>query len=352
MEISFCVIVRNNQDTVNSCLDSVKGNVEEIIVVDTGSADNTLEIAKKFTDKIFYLKWNDDFSAAKNFAIEKAKYPWILFLDSDEAISKEDILKLKELAEKSINTTSGFSLIQRNYLNKIGSFGFVSCKDDPYKESKIASGYVPRRMVRFFKNHPKIRFEGSIHESVEKSILKVGKIQETGIPIHHYGMLKNTLDKTRHYIEMEKKVAKDDFFQDYKIAIQLHSINEKEEAIEYLKKSIEKNPVFALSWLELGIIMLENNDLEKAKVALHKSESFAIYSMTYDHLGILYGKLGELSKSADYFKKAINLSPYNADLHFNLGLTYHQLRNKKGAFLAFKKAVELNPEYKKMVNFD
>lgn len=356
MTISLCIITKNNESTIKNCLESIKNLVDEIILVDTGSTDNTKEIAKEFNAKIYDFNWNDNFSEAKNFALEKATKDWILCLDADETISQKDFPKIIDLTNK--NEFIGFVFIQRNYTNEIGSFEWISSKNDPYPESRISSGYSPRKMIRLFKNHPQIRFEGPVHDSVEKSILKLGKYLETDIPIHHYGMLNRNSERLKFYIELEKKNYQGGFFQDYHLGSQLNTLNELEEAEKYLRKSISANLSFFPSYLELGIVMIKKNNLEEAKKILHKAEDLQIIQKSQksaslcSYLGTVYGKLNEFEKSIAYFQQAISLLPENADFHFNLGLTYHNLNMKKQAFFEFKKAVELNPEYKKIISLE
>lgn len=348
MGISLCVIARNEEKNIERCLKSVVGLVDEIIFVDTGSDDGTVEIAKKFTGKIFHFEWNGNHSDAKNFALSKAAREWILSLDADETISQRDFERIRELVKE--NEFLGFSLIQRNYTNKIGGFEWVSSKDDNYEESTIAYGFSPRRMVRLFRNDERIRFEGVIHDNVGDAILRVrGRIKDIEIPIHHFGTMEISEEKIRRYIEAEKKNLRDDFFQYCQIGIQLHSIRENDEAIEFLRRSIEKNPLFPFSWLELGIIMLEGNNLKEAKKALHKAESLVEHPMIYGYLGVLYGMLEDYEKSIDYLRKAISLLPNNADFHYNLGFTYYKAGMKKEAYAEMKRAIELNQEYSKLV---
>lgn len=95
--ISLCMIVKDEEDVLARCLTSAKDIVDEIIIVDTGSTDKTKEIARKFTDKIYDFEWIDDFSAARNFAFNKATKEYILWLDADDIILKEDIEKFKAL---------------------------------------------------------------------------------------------------------------------------------------------------------------------------------------------------------------------------------------------------------------
>ncbi len=346
-QISLCIITKNNESTLRNCLNSVKNLVSEIILVDTGSTDNTKTIAKEFTDKIYSFDWKNNFSEAKNFALERASKEWVLVLDADEVISEKDFKKIIGLIEHK--SYLGFSFIQRNYTNEPGSFNWVSSKDDEYPESKVAFGYSPTKMIRFFKNIPEIRFTGVVHDSVEKSLVKIGKFAETDIPIHHFGLLNRGKDRMEFYLELEKNNYKGGFFQDYQIGSQLNTLNKLDEAEEYLKKSVKDNPSFAQSWLELGIVALKKNQLSEAKENIEKAENLQSSPMVFNYLGIIYGKLDEFNKSVEYFKKAINLIPKNADFHFNLGLTYHRMNLKKESFFEFKEAIELNPKYSDMV---
>ena len=97
--ISLCMIVRNEEDTIERCLGSIKGVADEIIIVDTGSNDRTKEISSRFTDKLYDFEWIDDFSAARNFSYEQATKDYILWLDADDILLPEDVVKIKNLKE-------------------------------------------------------------------------------------------------------------------------------------------------------------------------------------------------------------------------------------------------------------
>ena len=96
--LSLCLICKNEENNIKRLLDSVRGNLfDEIIIVDTGSTDRTVEVAKKYTDKIFFFKWINDFSAARNHSFSKATSSHILWLDSDDVVKPADYQKLLNL---------------------------------------------------------------------------------------------------------------------------------------------------------------------------------------------------------------------------------------------------------------
>mgnify|MGYP001607227624 FL=1 len=330
---------------IAQCINSAKGISGEVIVVDTGSSDRTKEIVRELGAKVYDYKWDDNFSNAKNFLKSKATKDWILLLDQDETISSQDFDKIKKLAkdEKYL----GYFLIQRNYVKGIGHVGLVSCKDDKYEESKDFEGYVPRKMLRLFKNDSRARFTGAVHESVIQSIEKIGigLIGNSDIAIHHYGLLDRGADRNRRYVDIEKKNIRNDFYQEYQIAIQLHSIGEVKEASEHLLKSIELNPNFNLSYLEVAIIMMKIGKVSEAKPFLLHSIKLKENETAWSHLGIVEVYEKNFDKAIECFKKAISMNEKNADFYFNLAQVLKQSGNIEEAKKEFKRAVYLNAVY-------
>ncbi|AZB43221.1 glycosyltransferase family 2 protein [Bacillus sp. FJAT-42376] len=109
--ISLCMIVKNEEDVIGRCLESVKDIVDEIIIVDTGSTDQTKKIVSSFTKKIFDFKWVDDFAKARNFSFKKATKEYILWLDADDIFLEEDQKKLsllKKNLDPSVDSVSMF----------------------------------------------------------------------------------------------------------------------------------------------------------------------------------------------------------------------------------------------------
>ena len=165
MEISVVIIAFNEEDRLANALKSVKDIAAEIIVVDSYSQDNTVEVAKQFTNKVFRRKWTN-YSDQKNFANSKASCPWILSLDADEYLSsqlQEEILKLK-VEEPHI---SAFSMPRKVY----------------YLGKWIRhSGWYPDRKLRLFRKE-KALWEG---EYVHERLVVDGRILKLKGDIHHF----------------------------------------------------------------------------------------------------------------------------------------------------------------------
>ena len=118
IEISLCMIVKNEEKILTRCLDSVADLVDEIVIVDTGSTDATKKIAANYTDKIYDFTWVDDFSAARNFAFSKAEKDYIYTADADEVIDEENRKRFRELMELHIILMKN---IVRNFLKDSGN---------------------------------------------------------------------------------------------------------------------------------------------------------------------------------------------------------------------------------------
>ncbi|MBD3164742.1 glycosyltransferase [Candidatus Woesearchaeota archaeon] len=184
--ISLCCILRNEEKNLKQFLSHYKGLADEVIIVDTGSKDKTIKTAKKFTNRIFSFRWQDDFSIARNFSIEKASKRWILWLDPDEIIDKKDFWEIRQLTEKS--AFLGFRLIQETYFR-----------------NKLVS---TRGICKLFRNNKGIQFSYPVHETVRQSIkASSGRIGKTGIRVKHYPELGKW--KSAYYFELLEKKKKE-----------------------------------------------------------------------------------------------------------------------------------------------
>lgn len=148
--ISVCMIVKNEEAILARCLDCIKGIADEIIIVDTGSTDQTKEIAKKYTDKIYDFKWIHDFAAARNFSFSKATKDYIYVADADEMIDEENIERFQGLKQVLLPE---IEIVQMLYTNQL-EFGTTYNYDSEYRP-------------KLYKRIRTFQWVDQIHETVE-----------------------------------------------------------------------------------------------------------------------------------------------------------------------------------------
>lgn len=206
--ISLCMIMRDNANVLPRCLKSVAGLVDEVIIVDTGSKDDSVGLAESFGAQVLHDPWQDDFARPRNIGIEKARGKWILIMDPDEILLKKHHNDIKWLtrAKRYIS----FWITTYNYGPYTGLLGYVHIPAgaDPLGKYR---GYTPSTKTRFFKNGYGIRFEGCYHELVDWYIRRNKLLQGSSpVPIHHWvGEIsqKTREEKTAFYLKLgEKKV--------------------------------------------------------------------------------------------------------------------------------------------------
>lgn len=287
--ISVCLIVKNEGKNLEELLPILVDVIDEIVIIDTGSTDNTKEITLKYTNKIYDFPWINDFSAARNESIKNASKDYILWLDADDRLDKQDIIKLKMHLFANKNTGVYLQLEDRQPGKTLTSL-----------------------QLRLFPNIPGVCFKYRVHEQVSFS-LKDLKIKSSIFPIKitHIGYKtpEIMMDKLKRNIELLKEdviTNPDDFlinleigkayigYEDYKQALvyidkAISVINEKEKQIStenYFYAYISKITILLLD----GLIQESIKILEEKRYLFH---SLPIYRLT---LGEIY------FKQKDYLK--------------------------------------------------
>lgn len=258
MSISLCMICKDEENFIESALKSALDFVDEIIVVDTGSQDNTIDIAQKYTSKIIISPWEKDFSLHKNQAISEAKCDWILFLDCDEVIQNKNNYDLKKVLNNSSSNVKGYNLNIVNIISNIETASFLS--------------------LRLFKNFEDFHFEGKIHEQIIPSIInKYGYDYISTLPIHiyHYGY-DEAIIKNRNKVERNLEI--------------LYSIDNKN----------------GYTYAMIGDEFLKSNNLDQA-VFFYEKSLFTNNNINEDYSFMLI---------INYLSSLINLKNYNKSLNF------------------------------------
>ncbi len=289
--LSACLIVKDEEPCIEKCLMSVRNYVDEIVVVDTGSTDNTVKLAEKYADKVLRFKWINDFSAARNFSIKNAKHNWIFVLDADNTVNEWD---------KS--TVGGF--IEQNDPNKVGNVKIISTFEDGTYE-KINT----ERENKLF-NRKYFCFDGTIHEQLLALDGRTFDRIDVDITMLHSGYSNNEINRK----------------------------NKAERNISMLKQAIEQKGETCNLFYQLGKAYEMNKNLGSAHKCYLKAISLIDnYNFIYVRkLIISYGYA--LVNEKDYKGAAIIEKYqiyYGSNPDFNFLLAYIYMMNGQ-----FAKAVE------------
>lgn len=178
--ITVAIITRDEESCISDCLDSLTGKFDEVIAVDTGSSDRTIEIIKNHAvnARIFYQDWNDNFSEPRNLAIEKSSSDYIFFIDSDEKLisSRSDV----HICFKELN-----QIPDRSH--------YVLCP-----QITDHTGDITYTVVRGFVNNSQLKFHGFIHEEVRSNDSLPLTPLQTNLVISHTGYIEKIIKKDRN----------------------------------------------------------------------------------------------------------------------------------------------------------
>ena len=293
VRLSQCMIVKNEEKNIEKALSWAKGVVFEQIVVDTGSTDKTVEIAEKMGAKVYHFEWIDDFSAAKNFAIEQATGNWIAFLDADEYFSPEDAKKIFAFA-KGIQSDPE---LRENYHAINSPMAHV---DD---EGKPFAVFDQERVFRSF-----VRYNGKIHEQI--NVAKENIARAENMMIIHTGYAKSAYQETgkaNRNVEMLRSEIKNKP-QDYNLKA-------------YLADSL-KNNSDAESIAEADAMFYEVINTDQHVFPALKKKAYSNFIEEYIKIP------EKLSECERLCRKALVDFPGDIDLEYNLGYVL----NRKGDY--------------------
>jgi len=320
--ISLCMIAKNEEKYLEQCLDSAKGLADEIIIVDTGSTDRTKEIAKRFGARIFDFEWIDDFSAAKNESLKHASKDWILVLDADEVIEKNDLEKVRKLTENE-NGFAGFKLEQRSYISNYFE-GALENKSD-FELAKKYSFYISNFLVRLFKNNLGIKFQHRVHELAEDFMRENNlKYKKTSIILHHFGSVKDenaVKDKAEQYSRIILKQLEENPESpryNYQAARMFLGRGNLNDALKYFKKTAKIDKNYKLVFSEIAKIHLQMNDKSRAIEYFKKSMNHNPENPgPANNLAVVYMSLGKFGKAKNILEEELRKHPENKALRYN-----------------------------------
>ena len=341
--ISLCMIVKNEADNLLKCLDSVKELVAEAIVVDTGSDDQTKEIALNWGAKVYDFDWQNDFAVARNFALQQVTSDWVLVLDGDEVLVPDAIPEIKKAIAKDENLV--INLIRHE-------IGAVS---SPYSQ-----------LSRLFRSHQEIKFTRPYHALIDDYVLHLCKKEPhwqifdlSTIAIKHYGYQPEVI-KAQDKAQRAKQVMESylqqhprDAYVCSKLGALYSQLGENQKALKLLKTGLKSNPETPAMLFEL------HYHLANALVQEQKSDSAVKHYQkaiaqnllpklklgAYHNFASLCYQVRDYQSAEQLYEHCLKIEPRFAMAYYNLGLTYRAMGRSFKAVSAYQQAIKLDPNY-------
>ncbi|TCZ76853.1 glycosyltransferase [Paenibacillus albiflavus] len=298
--ISLCMIVKDEERVLARCLDSVKGLVDEIIIVDTGSTDRTKEIASKYTDHVYDYTWSNDFAAARNESIRRATSEWILVLDADEYVQQAGIESLRTYL---INKTpSPYTVLMVPIINYLGSANV----DDSIVEATVA---------RVFKAGLGTHYTKPIHEQITNHDHRLQFVQYP-LRLYHTGYTeqtrkaKNKSERNLQILERLTETSASKPVDYFSLGNEYASILNHTKAIEYYRRAF-KGAQRTIAWYDTCLVNFINSLIyvQEYHEAWELIENYLIeWDNSPDYLsakGTVLYCLGFYDVSKDYFHAAV-----------------------------------------------
>ncbi|NUO07157.1 MAG: glycosyltransferase [Candidatus Brocadia sp.] len=320
IQLSACLIVKNEADLLPRCLESIRAFVDEIIVVDTGSTDNTVEMARNYGAQVHFFSWIEDFSAARNKSLSYVRGEWILYIDADEAIDTVNAAKIRQI----INRKDITAVTVRQCI--------------PQPVGNIATAFYSE-YCRIFRFHPDIRFEGKIHEQILPAIERLGgRVLRTDIVFHHWAYAANGEKKRRRaernlrYLLAELERVQDDPFLYFNLGLTYRELGQQDAAIRSFHHALDrddgriKRELIGLCHLNLAKIYLESGNGTKAA---HHSQMYAAFDPTNPLSAYMLATLAvaneQFNKAIFYLETAIRIAKGGAFFHPSVELNLAQI---------------------------
>ncbi len=286
------MIVRDEEDNMAACLTSIKPWVDEMIVVDTGSVDRTVEIARECGARVEHFEWCDSFSAARNESLKHATGDWIFWMDADDVIDAENGRQLRELVAGVGEDTFGITVR-------------VHCPPRPGEHA----GTEIVDHVKLIRNHPDVRFEFHIHEQILPSIRRQGKeIAYSEVFVTHAGYDTTPAGQTK----------------------------KRERDLKLLQLDLADHPEHPFVHFNIGMTAYHTDDLDAAAKHLQSAIDFA--APTESHVRKAYALLagchrrrGEFGQARETCDAGLATSPDDPELLFNRAIASHELRDHAAA---------------------
>jgi glycosyltransferase involved in cell wall biosynthesis len=307
------MIVKNEEKYLPLCLNSIKDIVDEIIIVDTGSTDKTVNIANEFGARVYFYQWTNNFSEARNESLKYATKDWILIMDGDDEFCNEDYAKFKELLNSSLDE------------NKIYFFETLNYSGTTIDDYNISVNLNPR----LFRNNHGFHYEGAIHNQLVNSEFMVQDISYP-IRIYHYGYLEDTMasknKRARNIplLEEQLKQNPENRYAHFNLANEFYSLNELSKSLEHYYKAYENfDPNSGYGFILIARIVVTNYALGNYDKAIEYADIGIRYFPNFTDLyylkAIVYNQCNKPTLEIKALEYCLKLGEPPSELKFLYG---------------------------------
>jgi glycosyltransferase involved in cell wall biosynthesis len=270
--VALSMIVRDASPYLAACLKSVRGVVDEMVIADTGSTDDTVELGLNLGARVIPVPWTDDFAAARNRALAVVRSDWVFSLDADELLdaSAHDAIR-SLIASRQFDA---YQVTIRNYTlsleDRVWDRG-AKPNDKTLDAARNYPAYVEHENVRLFQRDPAIYFVGRVHESVGPRVIETGRrLGNADFCIHHFGMVADPETRARknHFyrrLGREKLLEMPQNAQAHLELglVELDNFGNLDEALRLFRRACELNPRFGVAWFFRGLTLTKKNNCSK-----------------------------------------------------------------------------------------
>ena len=339
-KISVCIITKNEAHNLEICLERLAKYDYEIVVIDTGSTDGSVELAKKYTDKVFDFVWVDDFSAARNYAIEKATNEYILMIDTDEFVDDIDTKLLDKLINE--NPENVGRMHRKNFYQSDG-------------KEMTSNEYVNRLFPKSL-----FHYTGRIHEQITMIVDGEYKTYIAPVFTTHVGYKGDSDDRAKKadrnlrllLIELEENP--DDPYILYQIGKAYFYEQKYKEAIPYLEHAMELPLDLSLEYVSnivitYGYCLIYTERTEDAMMLSALMDDFGENADYLFVMGLIYMYNAMFEQAIESFLKATTINKCTVEgvnsyaAFYNVGVILECLEDKANAMLYYRQCGEYGP---------
>ncbi|NJL01053.1 MAG: tetratricopeptide repeat protein [Spirulinaceae cyanobacterium SM2_1_0] len=343
MKLSLCTIVKDEAESLPACLDSVREVVDEMIVLDTGSTDDTIAVAEQAGAIVHTYTWNNDFAAARNEALKHVSGDWVLVLDADERLNPAIASQLR-LAILNEN------ILVVNLLRQ-----------------EVGATQTPYSLVsRLFRKHPQLQFTRPYHALIDDAANAVLKSEPnwqimalSNVAIVHFGYepgaiaAKGKTERARAAMEQYLAANPNDAYACSKLGALYMQIGEVAKGAELLARGLQDPQAEAPVLFELNYHLANasarQGEIDQAVIHYQAALAQPVFPIlklgAYNNLGSLLLEAGEAEMALRPFMAAVSVDPSFVKGYYNLGMALKAQGNFKDAIKAYERAIQLRPDF-------